>query len=97
MLALNTGVRVLSGEGKLLGIYPEGTRSPGRPALPRQETGVAPDGALAAEAGAVVIPAAGDDRHRDNPADRPAAALKLRPRPGIRFLASRWTSRATKA
>ena len=49
--ALKTGVRVLR-EGKLLGIYPEGTRSPdGR--LYRGKTGVA---RMALESGAVVIP-----------------------------------------
>ena len=51
--ALKTGVRVLR-EGKLLGIYPEGTRSPdGR--LHRGKTGVA---RLALEAGVPVIPVA---------------------------------------
>ncbi|HLY34788.1 MAG TPA: lysophospholipid acyltransferase family protein, partial [Jatrophihabitantaceae bacterium] len=51
--ALNTGVRVLR-EGKLLGIYPEGTRSPdGR--LYRGKTGVA---RMVLESGAVVIPCA---------------------------------------
>jgi 1-acyl-sn-glycerol-3-phosphate acyltransferase len=51
--ALETGKRVLS-EGKLLGIYPEGTRSPdGR--LYRGKTGVA---RMALEAGVKVIPCA---------------------------------------
>ncbi|HSV64341.1 MAG TPA: lysophospholipid acyltransferase family protein [Mycobacteriales bacterium] len=51
--ALDTGKRVLA-EGKLLGIYPEGTRSPdGR--LYRGKTGVA---RMALEAGVRVIPAA---------------------------------------
>jgi 1-acyl-sn-glycerol-3-phosphate acyltransferase len=51
--ALKTGLRVLS-EGKLFGIYPEGTRSPdGR--LYRGKTGVA---RLALESGAPVIPVA---------------------------------------
>jgi 1-acyl-sn-glycerol-3-phosphate acyltransferase len=51
--ALETGKRVLS-EGKLLGIYPEGTRSPdGR--LYRGKTGVA---RMALEAGVPVIPVA---------------------------------------
>ncbi|HEX8004337.1 MAG TPA: lysophospholipid acyltransferase family protein [Mycobacteriales bacterium] len=51
--ALETGLRVLS-EGKLLGIYPEGTRSPdGR--LYRGKTGVA---RMALEAGVPVIPCA---------------------------------------
>ena len=51
--ALSTGLRVLR-EGKLLGIYPEGTRSPdGR--LYRGKTGVA---RMAIEAGVPVIPVA---------------------------------------
>lgn len=51
--ALETGKRVLA-EGKLLGIYPEGTRSPdGR--LYRGKTGVA---RMALEAGVVVVPCA---------------------------------------
>jgi 1-acyl-sn-glycerol-3-phosphate acyltransferase len=51
--ALRTGLRIL-GEGKLLGIYPEGTRSPdGR--LYRGKTGVA---RMALEAGVPVIPCA---------------------------------------
>jgi 1-acyl-sn-glycerol-3-phosphate acyltransferase len=50
-MAIETGLRVL-GEGKLFGIYPEGTRSPdGR--LYRGKTGVA---RLALESGARVIP-----------------------------------------
>lgn len=49
--ALNTGVRLLK-EGKLLGIYPEGTRSPdGR--LYKGKTGVA---RMALEAGVPVVP-----------------------------------------
>jgi 1-acyl-sn-glycerol-3-phosphate acyltransferase len=51
--AIQTGIRILR-EGKLLGIYPEGTRSPdGR--LYRGKTGVA---RLALESGAVVVPVA---------------------------------------
>lgn len=51
--ALNTAVRIL-GEGKMLGIYPEGTRSPdGR--LYRGKTGPA---RMALEANAVVVPVA---------------------------------------
>ena len=51
--ALNTGKRILS-EGQLLGLYPEGTRSPdGR--LYRGKTGVA---RMAIEAGVPVIPVA---------------------------------------
>ena len=51
--AIRTGMRILS-EGKLLGIYPEGTRSPdGR--LFRGKTGVA---RMALETGAPVVPVA---------------------------------------
>ncbi|BDZ53328.1 lysophospholipid acyltransferase family protein [Agromyces marinus] len=51
--SLNTGLRVL-GEGKILGIYPEGTRSPdGR--LYRGRTGVA---RMVLEAGVPVVPVA---------------------------------------
>jgi 1-acyl-sn-glycerol-3-phosphate acyltransferase len=51
--AINTGLRILA-EGKLFGIYPEGTRSPdGR--LHRGKTGVA---RMALESGAPVIPVA---------------------------------------
>jgi 1-acyl-sn-glycerol-3-phosphate acyltransferase len=78
--ALKTGVRVLkSGHNKLLGIYPEGTRSPdGR--LYRGKTGVA---RLALEAGAVVIPAAMVNTDVIQPQGR--MIPKLRPRPGVRF------------
>jgi 1-acyl-sn-glycerol-3-phosphate acyltransferase len=76
--ALNTGVRVLR-EGKLLGIYPEGTRSPdGR--LYRGKTGVA---RMALESGAVVIPCAMVNTSVIQPAGR--LVPKLRPRPGVRF------------
>jgi 1-acyl-sn-glycerol-3-phosphate acyltransferase len=75
--ALNTGVRVLR-EGKLLGIYPEGTRSPdGR--LYRGKTGVA---RLALESGAVVIPCAMIDTDQIQPQGR--MLPRLRPRPGVR-------------
>ena len=57
-------------EGKLLGIYPEGTRSPdGR--LYRGKTGVA---RLALESGAVVIPCAMIDTDKIQPQGRRAAA-----------------------
>ncbi|HEY2167098.1 MAG TPA: lysophospholipid acyltransferase family protein [Jatrophihabitantaceae bacterium] len=76
--ALTTGVRVLR-EGKLLGIYPEGTRSPdGR--LYRGKTGVA---RMALESGAVVIPCAMVNTDVIQPAGR--MFPKLRPRPGVRF------------
>jgi 1-acyl-sn-glycerol-3-phosphate acyltransferase len=67
--ALRTGLRVLS-EGGLLGIYPEGTRSPdGR--LYRGKTGVA---RMAIEAGVPVIPCAMVNTHVIQPPGR------LRPR-----------------
>ncbi len=76
--ALNTGVRVLR-EGNLLGIYPEGTRSPdGR--LYRGKTGVA---RMALESGAVVIPCAMVNTAIIQPAGRKFP--KLRPRPGVIF------------
>ena len=71
-------MRVLN-EGKLLGIYPEGTRSPdGR--LYRGKTGVA---RMALESGAVVIPCAMVNTDVIQPAGR--LFPKLRPRPGVRF------------
>jgi 1-acyl-sn-glycerol-3-phosphate acyltransferase len=76
--ALKTGVRVLSAGG-LLGIYPEGTRSPdGR--LYRGKTGVA---RMALESGAVVIPCAMVNTDVIQPAGR--LIPRLRPRPGVRF------------
>ena len=76
--ALNTGVRVLR-EGKLLGIYPEGTRSPdGR--LYRGKTGVA---RLVLESGAVVVPCVMVDTDTIQPTGR--LLPRLRPRPGVRF------------
>lgn len=51
--AITTGVRILS-EGKLLGIYPEGTRSPNG-TLYRGKTGLA---RMALEAGVPIIPVA---------------------------------------
>jgi 1-acyl-sn-glycerol-3-phosphate acyltransferase len=60
--ALDTGVRLLK-EGHLLGIYPEGTRSPdGR--LYKGKTGVA---RMALEAGVVVIPVAMFNTQKVNP------------------------------
>jgi 1-acyl-sn-glycerol-3-phosphate acyltransferase len=76
--ALRTGVRVLR-EGRLLGIYPEGTRSPdGR--LYRGKAGVAK---LTLESGAVVVPCAMINTDRLQPPGR--LFPKLRPRPGVRF------------
>jgi 1-acyl-sn-glycerol-3-phosphate acyltransferase len=76
--ALRTGLRVLA-EGKLLGIYPEGTRSPdGR--LYRGKTGVA---RLAIESGAPVVPCAMINTFEFQP---PGKLLPdLRVRPGVRF------------
>jgi 1-acyl-sn-glycerol-3-phosphate acyltransferase len=78
--ALNTAVRVLkSGDAPLLGIYPEGTRSPdGR--LYRGKTGVA---RMALESGAVVIPCAMVNTRAIQPPGR--LFPKLRPRPGVRL------------
>jgi 1-acyl-sn-glycerol-3-phosphate acyltransferase len=78
--ALTTAVRVLrEGENRLLGIYPEGTRSPdGR--LYRGKTGVA---RMALESGAVVIPCAMVNTRIIQPPGR--LIPKLRPRPGVRL------------
>jgi 1-acyl-sn-glycerol-3-phosphate acyltransferase len=76
--ALNTGVRVLR-SGKVLGIYPEGTRSPdGR--LYRGKTGVA---RMVLETGAVVVPCAMVNTAIIQPPGR--RIPRLRPRPGVRF------------
>ncbi|MDQ2750247.1 MAG: 1-acyl-sn-glycerol-3-phosphate acyltransferase [Actinomycetota bacterium] len=76
--ALETGVRVLR-SGKVLGIYPEGTRSPdGR--LYRGKTGVA---RMVLETGAVVVPCAMINTEIIQPTGR--RIPKLRPRPGVRF------------
>ena len=76
--ALNTGLRVLA-EGKLLGIYPEGTRTPdGR--LYRGKTGVA---RLALESGAPVIPCAMIGTFELQPPGRVLPRLSIRP--GVRF------------
>jgi 1-acyl-sn-glycerol-3-phosphate acyltransferase len=76
--ALRTGLRVLA-EGNLLGIYPEGTRTPdGR--LYRGKTGVA---RLALESRAPVIPCAMLGTYELQP---PGTIMpKLRFRPGVRF------------
>ena len=76
--ALNTGVRLLK-HGAVLGIYPEGTRSPdGR--LYRGKTGVA---RLAVESGAPVVPCAMIDTFQF----QPPGTLWPNPRfrPGVRF------------
>ncbi|MBO0773039.1 MAG: 1-acyl-sn-glycerol-3-phosphate acyltransferase [Actinobacteria bacterium] len=76
--ALQTGLRVLAG-GRLLGIYPEGTRTPdGR--LYRGKTGVA---RLALESGAPVVPCAMVATYDLMP---PGKILpRLRFRPGVRY------------
>jgi 1-acyl-sn-glycerol-3-phosphate acyltransferase len=76
--ALNTGLRVLAA-GHLLGIYPEGTRTPdGR--LFRGKTGVA---RLALEARVPVIPMAMIGGFEFQPPGRVAPRLSIRP--GVRF------------
>jgi 1-acyl-sn-glycerol-3-phosphate acyltransferase len=76
--ALATGLRVLAG-GSLLGIYPEGTRTPdGR--LYRGKTGVA---RLALESGAPVIPTAMMGTFELMPPGRLWPRLRIRP--GVRF------------
>ena len=75
--AITTGVRILD-EGKLLGIYPEGTRTAdGR--LYRGKTGVA---RMALEAGAPVIPVAMIGTYEIQPPGRIRPSIK---RVGIRF------------
>src|SRR5215472_9340884 len=76
--ALRTGLRVLA-SGQLLGIYPEGTRTPdGR--LYRGKTGVA---RLALEARAPVIPTAMIGGFEFQPPGKIAPRLAVRP--GVRF------------
>jgi 1-acyl-sn-glycerol-3-phosphate acyltransferase len=76
--ALRTGLRVLA-QGHVLGIYPEGTRTPdGR--LYRGKTGVA---RLALEARAPVIPCAMVGTFEFQPPGK--IAPRLRVRPGVRF------------
>jgi 1-acyl-sn-glycerol-3-phosphate acyltransferase len=76
--ALRTGLRVLS-EGRLLGIYPEGTRTPdGR--LYRGKTGVAK---LALESGAPVIPCAMVGTFEFQPPGKLRPRFRIRP--GVRF------------
>jgi 1-acyl-sn-glycerol-3-phosphate acyltransferase len=76
--ALRTGLRVLA-QGELLGIYPEGTRTPdGR--LYRGKTGVA---RLALEARAPVIPCAMIGGFEFQPPGRITPRLSIRP--GVRF------------
>ncbi len=76
--AMNTGVRLLR-QGALLGIYPEGTRSPdGR--LYKGKTGVA---RVALEAGVSVIPCAMIGTDKIQPTGRKIP--RLRPRPTVRI------------
>jgi len=76
--ALATGLRVLA-SGQLLGIYPEGTRTPdGR--LYRGKTGVA---RLALESGAPVIPCAMIGTFELQPPGHVLPRLSIRP--GVRF------------
>jgi 1-acyl-sn-glycerol-3-phosphate acyltransferase len=76
--ALTAGARILA-RGELLGIYPEGTRSPdGR--LYKGKTGVA---RMALEARVPVIPVAMIDTDKTMPTGRKLP--HLRPRPGVRF------------
>jgi 1-acyl-sn-glycerol-3-phosphate acyltransferase len=76
--AIRTGLGVLT-DGHVLGIYPEGTRSPdGR--LYRGKTGVA---RLAVESGAPVVPCAMIDTFEFMPPGR--LRLNMRYRPGVRF------------
>ncbi|MEV0398926.1 lysophospholipid acyltransferase family protein [Actinoallomurus sp. NPDC050550] len=76
--ALRTGLRVLA-EGRLLGIYPEGTRAPDN-RLYRGKTGVA---RLALESRAPVIPMAMINTFELMPSGR--TLPRLRPRPEVRF------------
>ncbi|MBV9208424.1 MAG: 1-acyl-sn-glycerol-3-phosphate acyltransferase [Actinobacteria bacterium] len=76
--AIRTGLQVLAA-GRVLGIYPEGTRSPdGR--LYRGKTGVA---RLAIESGAPVVACAMIDTFRFQPPGRIRPDMRVRP--GVRF------------
>jgi 1-acyl-sn-glycerol-3-phosphate acyltransferase len=76
--ALVTGLRVLA-RGRVLGIYPEGTRSPdGR--LYRGKTGVA---RLAIESGAPVVPCAMINTFEFQPSGKLMPNIRIRP--GVRF------------
>ncbi|TNY36238.1 lysophospholipid acyltransferase family protein [Thermomonospora catenispora] len=76
--ALETGLRILA-EGKLLGIYPEGTRAPDK-RLYRGKTGVA---RLALKSKVPVIPMAMINTFDLMPAGQPYPRLGVRP--GVRF------------
>lgn len=75
--ALETGKRILA-EGRLLGIYPEGTRSPDA-RLYRGKTGVA---RMALEAGVPVIPVAMIDTEKVQPIGKKLPRIR---RIGVRF------------
>ncbi|WP_067478334.1 lysophospholipid acyltransferase family protein [Actinomadura hibisca] len=76
--ALQTGLRIL-GEGKLLGIYPEGTRAPDE-RLYRGKTGVA---RLALKSRVPVVPMAMINTFELMPPGKPYPKLGIRP--GVRF------------
>jgi 1-acyl-sn-glycerol-3-phosphate acyltransferase len=76
--ALQTGLRILN-EGKLLGIYPEGTRAPDN-RLYRGKTGVA---RLALKSRVPVIPMAMINTFELMPPGKPYPRLGVRP--GVRF------------
>ncbi|GAA3985694.1 lysophospholipid acyltransferase family protein [Actinomadura viridis] len=76
--ALETGLRILR-EGKLLGIYPEGTRAPDN-RLYRGKTGVA---RLALKSRVPVVPMAMINTFELMPSGRPYPRLGVRP--GVRF------------
>jgi 1-acyl-sn-glycerol-3-phosphate acyltransferase len=77
--ALETGIRIL-GEGKLLGIYPEGTRSPDA-RLYRGKTGLA---RMVLESGAVVIPVVMIDTEKIQPIGKKIPRIhKVRIRIGV--------------
>ncbi|WP_344829828.1 lysophospholipid acyltransferase family protein [Actinocorallia longicatena] len=78
--ALSTGLRVL-GEGKLLGIYPEGTRVPDN-RLFKGKTGVA---RLALQAKVPVIPMAMINTFELMPSGQMPKVFGLPGRPGVRF------------
>jgi len=84
--ALDTGTRIL-GEGKLLGIYPEGTRSPDA-RLYRGKTGLA---RMALVSGAVVIPVVMIDTEKIQPIGKKIPRIhKVRIRVGVPLDFSRY-------
>jgi len=84
--ALDTGIRILR-EGKLLGIYPEGTRSPDA-RLYRGKTGLA---RMALESGAVVIPVVMVDTEKIQPIGKKIPRIhKVRIRVGVPLDFSRY-------